>query len=59
VTGTLRPDLDEDGNRVGLIVFGCSTRNGKTQIVQREYSGRPHDQLRRVAVLDALVETSI
>lgn len=61
ITGVLGPEPDEDGNPVGLIYFASCRRGATPKILKRDYGKRPHDELRRIVVLDglALIERSV
>jgi nicotinamide-nucleotide amidase len=54
VTGVLGPEPDEDGNPVGLVYLACCRRGGAPNVVHKDYGDRPHDELRRAVVRDAL-----
>jgi nicotinamide-nucleotide amidase len=54
VSGVLGPSPDEDGNPVGLVFIGCCRREGPVRFERKDYGKRPHDELRRAVVLDAL-----
>ncbi|HEX3483640.1 MAG TPA: CinA family protein [Micropepsaceae bacterium] len=54
ITGVLGPEPDDDGNPVGLIFFACCHRGGDPIVMRRDYGDKPHDELRRIAVLEAL-----
>lgn len=54
VSGVLGPEPDEDGNPVGVVFFGCGKRNGDLRIERKDFGKKPHDALRRAAVLEAL-----
>ncbi len=54
VSGVLGPSVDEDGNPVGLVYFGCGHRNGRGYKTRKNYGRRPHDELRRQVVMDGL-----
>jgi nicotinamide-nucleotide amidase len=54
ITGVLGPEPDEDGNPVGLIFFACCHRGRDPIVRRRDYGDKPHDELRRIAVMEAL-----
>lgn len=54
VSGVLGPSPDEDGNPVGLVYFCCQKRGRDPVHLRKDYGSRPHDQLRRQTVLNAL-----
>jgi nicotinamide-nucleotide amidase len=54
VSGVLGPSPDEDGNPVGLVFLAAQRRGELARIERQTYGIRPHDELRRRTVLDAL-----
>jgi nicotinamide-nucleotide amidase len=54
VSGVLGPSPDEDGNPVGLVFLAAQRRGEPARIERQMYGTRPHDELRRRTVLDAL-----
>ena len=53
VTGVLGPKVDEDGNPVGLVYFGCARRRARTQVVEHHFPRLSYGRLRIVAVMTA------
>jgi PncC family amidohydrolase len=50
VSGVLGPDVDEDGNPVGLVCYCVLARGAEPKLVQDEFGKQPHGVLMRLAI---------
>jgi nicotinamide-nucleotide amidase len=54
ITGVAGPEPDEDGNPVGRICIAVTRRGGRTENLDRHYSDKGPDEIRRRAIADTL-----